>query len=97
MLGFKKKRSKEDASYQNENVVHDMWKNTTRWHKQSIFDMTGMEKIEEFLREHSLRWFGHVKKTDNERTPRWVHGLKKGRPKKKWKAVVAKDMVVSSL
>ena len=36
---------------------------------QTINDMTGVEKIEEFVREHRLRWFGHVERFDDERTP----------------------------
>ena len=36
---------------------------------QTIRDMTGGEKIEEFIREQRLRWFGHVERINDERTP----------------------------
>ena len=34
-----------------------------------IREMTGVEKIEKFLREQRLRWFGHREKMDDERAP----------------------------
>ena len=34
---------------------------------KTIRNMTGLEKIEEFLREQRLRWFRHVERIDNER------------------------------
>ena len=36
---------------------------------ETIHDMTGVEKIEEFLREQILRWFGHVQSEVDERAP----------------------------
>ena len=36
---------------------------------QTTCDMTGVEKIEEFISEHRLQWFGHVEKMDDKRTP----------------------------
>ena len=64
--------------------------------------MTGVEKIEEFLREQRLRWFGHMDRMDDEKNPvKAKHflgdGIKKGRPKKRWKKVVEKDMLATSL
>ena len=52
-----------------------------------ILIMTGVKKIEEFMGELRLRWFGHVEKMDNKRIPvktknSAVGGSKKGRPKK---------------
>ena len=37
---------------------------------ETIWNMIGMKKIEEFLVEQRLQWFGHVKKMmDKERVP----------------------------
>ena len=36
---------------------------------QTICNMTGVEKTEEFIIEQRLRWFGHVERLDDERTP----------------------------
>ena len=54
------------------------------------------------MREHRLRWFGHVERMDDEKTPIKaknfvVEGSKKGKPKKKWKEVVEIDMLVRGL
>ena len=67
---------------------------------QIIHDMTNAEKMEEFMREQRLRWFGLVERMDDERSPVKaksivVDGSKKGRPKKRWKEVVEKDMLVA--
>ena len=50
-------------------------------------DMTGVEKMLEFMNEHKLRWFELVKRMDDERAPVKAKkivddGSKKGRPKK---------------
>ena len=34
-----------------------------------IGEMTSVEKIEEFLRKQRLRWFGDIKKMNEERAP----------------------------
>ena len=34
-----------------------------------ICKMTDIEKVEEFLREQRLRWFGHKERIDDERAP----------------------------
>ena len=49
--------------------------------------MTGVEKIEEFMREQTLKWFGQVERMDDETTSykgknSVVNGSKKGRPKR---------------
>ena len=36
---------------------------------EKIREMTGVEKLEEFLREQRLRWMGHVERMDEERGP----------------------------
>ena len=36
---------------------------------ETIRDMTGIEKIEEFLREQRLRSFGHIERMDEKRAP----------------------------
>ena len=51
--------------------------------------MTGVVRLEEFLREKRLRWLGHIEKMDEERGPvktllLEVDGTKKGKPKKKY-------------
>ena len=33
---------------------------------KSICKMTGVERLEEFLREQRLRWLGHVERMDEE-------------------------------
>ena len=36
---------------------------------EKICNMTGVERLEECLREQKLRWLGHVKRTDEEKAP----------------------------
>ena len=69
---------------------------------QIIRDMTGVEKIKKFIRERRLRWFGHVERKDDERTPVKakhfvVDGSKKNRPTKKWEEAVEKSVLVTDL
>ena len=69
---------------------------------ETIREITGGEKIEEFLREQMLRWLEHMEKIDDERAPVKakmfaVNGSKKGRPKKRWKETVEKDMLARGL
>ena len=64
--------------------------------------MTGVERLEEFLREQRLRWLGHVERMDEERGPvkalhLKVDETKKGRPKKRWKEVLKRDMIARGL
>ena len=60
-----------------------------------------MEKIKAFMRELSLRWFGHVERKDDGRIPvkakcLVVNGSKKGRLKRRRKGV-EKDLLVRGL
>ena len=62
---------------------------------ETICEMTAVEKIQEFLREQRLRWFGHVERMDDERAPVTVEnfvvdGLEKSRPKKRLKETIEK-------
>ena len=69
MLGFEK-RLKEVTT--NEiRMSHTICGNTLRYgmSNSTICDMTGVEKIEEFVREQRFGWFGHVKRINDERTP----------------------------
>ena len=64
--------------------------------------MTGVKTMEEFLRELRLRWLGQIKKMDDERVPVnaisiGVNGLKKGRPKKRWRETREKEMMARGL
>jgi hypothetical protein len=73
-----------------------------RVRSEGIREMTGVEKIEEFLRSQRLRWFGHVERMSEERAPVMarsvtVDGRKKGRPKKRWQEVVEHDMKMRGL
>ena len=36
---------------------------------EKIREMTGVVRLEEFLREKRLRWLGHVERKDEERGP----------------------------
>ena len=52
--------------------------------------MTGMEKIEKFLKEQSLRWIGHIDRMDDERATMKqknfvIDGSKRDKPNKGWK------------
>ena len=73
-----------------------------RVRSERIREMTGVEKIEEFLRSQRLRWFGHLERMSEERAPVkamkfTVDGRKKGRPKKRWQEVVEQDMKIRGL
>ena len=64
--------------------------------------MTGVVRLEEFLREKRLRWLGHVERMDEERGPvkallLEVDVTKKGRPKKRWKEILECDMTARGL
>ena len=57
--------------------------------------MTGVERLQEFLRNQRLRWFGHVKKISKEKETALamdmkikVKGKNKRRPKKGWMKVL---------
>ena len=55
--------------------------------KEEIREITGVERLEGFLREQTLRLLGHVERMDEERGPvkalhLEVDGTKKGRSKK---------------
>ena len=68
----------------------------------NIRAMTGVEKIEEFLRSQRLRWLGHVERMSDEKAPvkamkMTVDGVKRGRPKKGWQEVVEQDMKMRGL
>ena len=68
----------------------------------TIRDMTDVGKIKKFLREQRLRWLGHMKRTDNERTQVkaknfLVDRSKKGTPKKRWKEFMKKDILAREL
>ena len=65
-------------------------------------EMTGVERLEEFLRKQRLQWLGLVERTDEERSPvkalhLEVDGTKTGRPKKRWKEVLKWDVIARSL
>ena len=67
-----------------------------------IREMTAVEKIEEFIRGQRLRWLGHVERMDIERGPvkaqhLKIDGSKKGRPKKRRKEVLERDMTIRGL
>ena len=42
---------------------------------QTICDMTGVEMIKEFMREQRLRWFGHMERINDKKTPIWAKSL----------------------
>ena len=61
-----------------------------KMNNEKIREMTGVVRLEEFLREQKLRWLGHVERMDEERGPGPVkalllefNGTKKGRSKKR--------------
>ena len=58
-----------------------------KMNNEKIREMTGVVRLEEFLREKWLRWLGHVERMDEESGPvkallLEVDGTKKGRPKR---------------
>ena len=83
--------------------MHDIWKTLGDGiSNQPMRDMTGVKKIEEFMREQRLRWFWYVelwtmKKLLQKQKNLVVAGSKKGRPKKRWKEVVENHMLVRGL
>ena len=59
-----------------------------KMNNEKIREMTGVVRLEQFLREKRLRWLGHVERMDEERGPAKaqlleVDGTKKRRPKKR--------------
>ena len=69
---------------------------------EKIREIAGVERMEEFLREQTLPWLGHVEKIDEERGPVMALHLevdrsKKGCPKKRWKDVLECDMITRGL
>ena len=66
--------------------------------KEEIRKSCGVENLEHRLRKTRLRWFGHVKRRDENSTLRRAMELKVegrrpvGRPKKTWSKVVEEDM-----
>ena len=62
-----------------------------------IASRVGVDDLEEHLREKRLRWFGHIVRRDEEVEIKKVFELKigrrkRGRPVKRWIAVVEEDM-----
>ena len=56
---------------------------------EKMHEMTGVVRLEEFLREKRLQWLEQVETMDEERGPvkallLEVDGTKKGRLKKRW-------------
>ena len=73
-----------------------------KMNNEKIREMTGVVRLEEFLREKKLRWLGHVERMNEERGPvkalfLEVDGTKKGRPKKRWKEALECDMTARGL
>ena len=73
-----------------------------KMNNEKICEMTGVVRLEDFLREKRLRWLGHVERIDEERGPLKallleVDGTKKGRPKKRWKEVLESDLTARGL
>ena len=73
-----------------------------KMNNEKICEMTGVERLDEFLREKRLRWLEHMERMDEERGPvkallLEVDGTKKGQPKKRWKEVLECDMTARGL
>ena len=69
---------------------------------EKIREMTGVVRLEEFLREKRLQWLGHVERMNEGRGPvkallLKVDGTKKGSPKKRWREVLECDMTARGL
>ena len=69
---------------------------------EKIREMTGVVRLEEFLREKRLRWLGYVERMDEERglvkaLLLEIDGTKKGRSKKRWKEVLECGMTARGL
>ena len=72
-----------------------------KMNNEKIREMTGVVRLEEFLREKRLRWLEHVERMDEERGPvkallLEVDGTKR-KPKKRWKEVLEFDMTARGL
>ena len=65
---------------------------------ETICDMTVVGKLEKLLREIAM--FVHMERINDEKAPAKttifaIDGSNKDRPKKRWKAVVEKDMLAT--
>jgi hypothetical protein len=69
-----------------------------RLRSQVLREMVNVEDVEEFMRGHRLRWFGHVERMEQSKLTRRVRDTviegdkKRGRPKKTWNETVKEDL-----
>ena len=68
-----------------------------RCRNEDLRKEVNVKDIEDFLREHRLRWFGHVERRDTRNMTRRVSELvdgerSRGRPKKSWNELVKEDL-----
>ena len=85
-------------------MLQMIWGKTLKdkMNNEKIREMTGVVRLEEFLREKRMRWLGHVERMDEEGGPvkallLEVDGTKKGKPRKRWKEVLECDMTARGL
>jgi hypothetical protein len=75
-----------------------------RIRNEDIRSKVGVAPIEEKMREHRLRWFGHVQRRPTDAAVRRVDQLEgeivrrgRGRPKISWGEVIRKDLIARDL
>lgn len=73
------------------------WKDKIK--NDEVRTRTGLQKIENIIKERRLRWLGHVMRMGSDRIPHqemdWkLEGFKRkpGRPRKNWKDIAVKDL-----
>jgi hypothetical protein len=72
----------------------DSWR--IRKNKEITYILQGAD-IVKFIKSSRIRWYGHVKRMQNQRMPKQIaattiEGSKRGRPRKRWKDEAEEDL-----
>ena len=74
-----------------------------RFSSEELRAQLGIKSILDILRQRRLRWFGHVKRRDDNSWLQKIHNLEivgqsgRGRPRKTWEQVLSEDLRVKGI